>query len=43
MNFVDNWLEELREWVSTRKCDFFLMVLLIDIIPLPPSLSPCPT
>jgi hypothetical protein len=39
MNFVDNWLEELREWVSTRKCEIFLMVLLIDIIPP----SPCPT
>ncbi len=23
MNFVDNWLEELREWVSTRKCYIF--------------------
>lgn len=39
MNFVDNWLEELKEWVSTRKCDFFIKVLLIDTIPLPPP--PC--
>ncbi len=42
-NYTISWtlltIGLLKEWVSTRKCDCFFKVLLIDTIPFPPP--PC--